>query len=178
MLERAGLRFELASRVADDGELRPGGVRPEHWAASLAYLKAVSVARSLADDDPAWVLGADTVCCGPRGPVSKPGDADEARAMLHGFVGRTHGVVTGVALVRASGERELLADRACVRWGPIGAGAIETYLASGQWAGKAGGYNLAERVAAGWPVECVGDPDTVMGLPMRLLLPRLKAMGF
>ena len=45
---------------------------------------------------------------------------------------------------------------------------LQNRLAS-QWRGKAGAYNLADRVADGWPIECEGDPTTVMGLPMRRL---------
>lgn len=45
------------------------------------------------------------------------------------------------------------------------------------WAGKAGAYNLAERVEAGWPIEVEGDPGTVMGLPMRRLEARLAGFA-
>jgi septum formation protein len=60
-----------------------------------------------------------------------------------------------------------------VTWGDVDDDAIDEYVASGQWRGKAGGYNLEERLEAGWPIECEGDPTTVMGLPMR----RLAAMS-
>lgn len=69
----------------------------------------------------------------------------------------------------AGGGRFLFSDVARVRVGRIGADRIDTYLRSGGWRGKAGAYNLSERVADGWPLECEGDPATVMGLPMRRL---------
>jgi predicted house-cleaning NTP pyrophosphatase (Maf/HAM1 superfamily) len=51
---------------------------------------------------------------------------------------------------------------------------IQEYVASGAWRGKSGGYNLADRIEAGWPIECEGDPATVMGLPMVKLVPQLN----
>ena len=54
--------------------------------------------------------------------------------------------------------------------------AIEGYLAGGGWRGKAGAYNLSERIEAGWPIEVQGDPGTVMGLPMEILSPMLREL--
>lgn len=76
-----------------------------------------------------------------------------------------------------STRRWLFADRAVVRVGPISDEQIEAYVASGNWRGKAGAYNLSERIEAGWPIECLGDPTTVMGLPMRRLPEWLKSAG-
>lgn len=113
---------------------------------------------------------------------------DESRGTNEGHgVCRGHRVVTGVALVRPHPParipvppyaqaaeppplwRVLFADSARVRLGPISAVQLEEYLDSGLWQGKAGGYNLAERQAAGWPVQYDGDPTTIMGLPIQKL---------
>lgn len=170
MLEEAGIAFDIAEAV-DDGELLPGSVDPEHWVAALAFLKAWSVARDL--EDQAVVLGADTVCVAHGSLLGKPADEAEARGMLRSFVGGTHQVLTGVAIVTPDGRRELIVDAADVTWGTVPDDRIDRYVGSGLWRGKAGAYNLSERLADGWPIECVGDPATVMGLPMRRLPPRL-----
>jgi len=81
------------------------------------------------------------------------------------------------ALLLLAPRRWLVADRAVVRVGPISDEQIEAYVASGEWRGKAGAYNLSERIEAGWPIECLGDPTTVMGLPMRRLPEWLKRAG-
>ena len=47
---------------------------------------------------------------------------------------------------------------------------IETYLKSDAWKGKAGAYNVSERIRAGWEIQCAGDITSVMGLPMKRLL--------
>ena len=103
---------------------------------------------------------------------------DDARRMLLTMRDADHEVYTGVALLDArTGMRDLYVDRAIVHVGHISDEAIEEYVASGQWRGKAGAYNLAERLSAGWPITFEGDPGTIMGLPMRTLPGRLRAFA-
>ena len=51
---------------------------------------------------------------------------------------------------------------------------FERFLSEGRGQGKAGGYNLTEVVARGWPVRCEGDPDAVVGLPVAQIAPILR----
>lgn len=184
MLAEAGYAHAVADRLLDDGGLACGAVAPGAWVMALAYLKASWAARWLAagsageSAEDSVVLGADTVCADEGRVIGQPRDGAEARAMLRSFVGRAHGVLTGVAIVGpGGGERELFFDSAVVTWGDVGEAEIEAYVDSGAWRGKAGGYNLRERLEAGWPIACEGDPGTVMGLPMRMLGERLVAWG-
>src|SRR5690606_29069396 len=99
------------------------------------------------------VLTADTLCVDGGGElIGQPGDRADARRMLAGFRDRTHEVVTGVALL-GPGEAEptTFADTAAVRFGSISDAMLEAYLDSGEWRGKAGGYNLVDRQRDGWP---------------------------
>jgi len=168
--------FAVAPTLMDDSGLVAGrGTEPEQWVMALAYLKAAGGLRGIEGQD-VVVLGSDTVCVGDDGVLGQPADEADAERMLRGFVGREHRVVTGVALVSPiSGERDLFSDVATVRWGELGDDEIRSYILGGQWRGKAGAYNLDERLAAGWPIEYEGDPGTIMGLPMQKLLPRLRA---
>ncbi|MEM8757108.1 MAG: Maf family protein [Planctomycetota bacterium] len=167
MLTQAGIEFGLARTTLDDGGLMPGNVPPEHWVTALAYLKAAYAAR-LAPTETV-VIGADTLCATDSGLLGQPRDADHARGMIRAMQNARHRVITGVALVTADGRRTTLTDAAAVRVGRITDEQIESYLATDAWRGKAGAYNLADRQAAGWPITVTGDPDTVMGLPMRRL---------
>lgn len=197
MLSRAGIAVIAEHPGFDDSVLEVGGVggvtgRPEHWVAALAYLKARAGADLARDRGVEWALGADTACVlrtagGGVMTIGTPRDVGEARAMLGamlprvGEADRTHDVLTGAAVVHArDGRRIVLVDVARVRMSGVDERSLEAYLASGHWAGKAGAYNLADRQAAGWPLEVEGDPATVMGLPMRRLVPlfrRLCIMG-
>lgn len=180
ILESAGVDFRVAAPGIDDALVQVPSSDPRRMVMALAWFKARQVERSAEPwpRGPRWVLAADTMCFRGAEPVGKPADAEDARAMLEAFAGGSHEVVTGVCLLdRAEGRRHLLADAARVAVGPIGATELEAYVASGEWRGKAGGYNYADRFAAGWPLSCEGDPETVMGLPSRLVLPILGAKG-
>lgn len=164
----------------DDAALRAGEVDPEVWTVALAYLKAragMLALRAMQPDPihPALVLGADTVVVKEREIIGQPRCRGDAERILLKLRDGEHRVVTGVALVM-EGERHLLCDSAVVRVGHISDEAIGAYLASGDWQGKAGAYNLSERIEAGWPIEYEGDPTTVMGLPMLRLVPMLREM--
>lgn len=191
LLTAAGLRHVAEHPGLEDSELVPGAVSPRQWVAALAYLKASAGAAMAAESvaERSWVLGADTACVSGDSLIGTPRDVDEARTMMRTFRETEHEVVTGVALIevvpgigstRWSGvlptRRSMFSTSAVVRWGRVDDAEIERYLASGQWQGKAGGYNLRERLEAGWPITFAGDPTGVMGLPMDALLRKLALL--
>lgn len=177
LLRDAGFAFVVVRPPLDDAALCPGATSARAWVAALAHLKADATRRALPSDvaNRAIVLGADTVVVKDGEIIGQPTDAAHARAILERLSGGSHTVLTGVALLVPRAPREIFAESAGVRVGRIEDGAIAQYIGSGAWAGKAGAYNLEERVAAGWPIEHEGDPTTVMGLPMRALIPRLRS---
>ena len=158
----------------DDGDLCPDGAAPDAWVASLAYLKARRVHDAAPPD--AVVLGADTVVVKDGDIIGQPRDEAHARRTIERLRNGSHTVMTGVALLQGDAQRLVFVDRAVVTVGDIADTEIASYLASGQWRGKAGAYNLADRRDAGWPLSCKGDPATVMGLPIRVLTPVLRAV--
>lgn len=179
----AGLRFEVVVPAIDDGALPVGGRAPGRVTMALAWFKASqSVAAAHAkwgSSGPRFVVAADTLCEHEGEPVGKPRDADGALAMLRAFRGRPHRVHTGICILdRAGGARRIFGDSATVGLGAVPDDELERYARSGEWAGKAGGYNYDDRVRAGWPLTCDGDPETVMGLPSRLVVEALRAMGW
>jgi septum formation protein len=117
-------------------------------------------------------LGVDTtVHLGAR-IYAKPGDDDEARAMLGELVGRTHAVLSGLCLI--TGDRELV-DHAetLVAFRPLDREAVERYVGSGEWEGRAGGYAI--QGLGGRLVERIdGDYLNVVGLPGALLIDMLE----
>ncbi|MEM7755669.1 MAG: Maf family protein, partial [Planctomycetota bacterium] len=189
LLTEAGLAHEIIPSGIDDGQLSASAVHPAHWVTALAYMKAAAGAGQWAaaiPDRPAVVLGADTVCVKdtPVGQhtqheiIGQPDDADHARAIITRLNNGAHSVITGVALIDThAGQSDLFSAAAHVRVGDIGREAIDRYIDSGNWQGKAGAYNLFERLDAGWPIEFEGDPHTIVGLPIADLLPRLARLG-
>jgi len=172
LLAERGIRHTAAHPGVEDSVLVPGHVTPEQWVAALAYLKAVAgiEGQPVPSAECDWVLGADTACVADGRIIGTPESAEEAAAMLRTFSNATHEVVSGFALVcPRNGTRHIYADAATVHVGALSPAQIDDYVASGQWRGKAGGYNLSERIDAGWPITYVGDHTTIMGLPMSRL---------
>lgn len=174
LLRERGLAFEQVAPPFDDTGITLDGAGPPRASEALAYLKATSVADEL---DAGVVVGCDTVVMHAGLVYGKPRDLDDARAMLTALIGGEHEVVTGVAIVEADGPRAAIFHVTVgVRIGSVEPAALEAYLEAGHWAGKAGGYNLAELEGA-WPFEIEGDPTTVVGLPVEAVMGRLGAFA-
>ncbi len=179
MLAQTGVGFECTLPGFEDDHLLRGGVSAEEWVAALACLKATAAYHRLkaaGQAAPFAVLGADTVVAKGGKLIGKAHTQEQARAILRELDNCEHDVLTGVALVGTEG-RKVFVDRARVRVGEVGEARIEEYVATGRWKGKAGAYNLSEQREAGWPIHTDGDPDTVMGLPMRRLRPLLGSFA-
>ena len=173
LLQEAGIWVHVLPPEMDDGEFSPQGQTPQQWVLDMALLKALDVVgRVSSETEPevGTVLAADTVCVHQGEILGQPADAAHAYAMLSRLCNRVHRTISGVCLIRlADGHRMLFVDEAEVYIGKLSEAELRDYVQSGQWQGKAGGYNLAERIADGWPIRCEGDPTTVMGLPMQRL---------
>ncbi|MEY4833303.1 MAG: Maf-like protein YhdE [Planctomycetota bacterium] len=178
MLREAGVDHVIAPPPIDDAVLPERLGDPAGFTMAMALFKASQVQPAHVDG---WVLAADTMAHDGSALIGKPRDRVHARDMLAGWRGGAHDVWTGVALLQPStGRRWIFADRARVTLGDLADEALDAYLESDAWQGKAGAYNYADRLDAGWPLACEGDPCTVMGLPMRRLAPflvRLAAPG-
>lgn len=177
LLHEAGLSHRFGHPGIEDSELEPGRVSPAQWVAALAYLKARAGMESIQNNADV-VIGADTACVKDGELIGTPADAAEAEKIVRRLSRGRHEVVTGVAILEPrTGRRNLFVDRASVNVGDLSDDMVRDYIASGQWAGKAGAYNLTERIAGGWPIEYVGRADTIMGLPVAPLKQRLARIA-
>jgi septum formation protein len=107
--------------------------------------------------------------------LGKPADADEAAAFLALLSGRRHRVITAVAL-RHGARVWSRAVETAVRFKPLSAAEIASYLTSGEWRGKAGGYAIQGR-AGGFIPWIGGSYSNVVGLPLTETLGLLAAAG-
>lgn len=144
---------------------------PDELVARLAKQKAADVATRI---DEGIVLACDTVAeCGGR-ILGKPHDLEHARQMLEHLSGRVHHVYTGVCLWQRPTDRVL--ERVAVtklRMDNITEDALERYLDSALWEGKAGAFGYQD--GPDWLQIIAGSESNVVGLPMEILREMLAA---
>jgi septum formation protein len=146
---------------------------PSEIAMFNAYRKAVTVANRYPE---AVVLAADTVVALGWETFGKPKDHEDARWMLQNLVGKTHDVITGVALVTPARPIILEEEQSAVKFRLLSNAEIEVYLNTIYPFDKAGGYAAQDSPDA--VIEYVnGSFTNVVGLPMELVLPLLASAG-
>ena len=148
----------------------------ELTAASAAHREAGSAAAQEIEGlegEPLVVLGADTTVTLDNHILGKPADAADAARMLRLLSGRTHQVITGVALVTAS-SAEAAAEVTAVRFLTISDEEIAAYIATGEPMDKAGAYAIQGR-AARWIPRIEGCYFNVVGLPIALVASLLES---
>jgi septum formation protein len=153
---------------------------PRALARRLAQTKA-GVARHNsgrdADLDGAFILAADTVVAVGRRVLPKPELTDEAADCLRLLSGRAHRVYTAVCLITPKNRTRLRLVESRVRFKRLSREEIETYLASGEWEGKAGGYAIQGRAGA-FVTKLIGSHSNVVGLPLYETMALLSGEGY
>jgi septum formation protein len=182
LLAQAGFTFEV--RPAHLNEDVREGEDPIAYVVRLAREKAEAVYRDLGTkgigtseqvpENRLVVLGADTTVVVDSMILGKPADAADAGRMLRMLSGRTHRVITGVAVVSAEGT-EVAAEVTAVRFRTLGEDEIEAYIATGEPMDKAGAYAIQGR-AAKWIPRIEGDYFNVVGLPISLVCSMLEGV--
>ncbi len=162
------------ARVAspDIDETPRKGEAPRAYVERIAAAKAEAVARR--PDE--IVLAGDTSIAAGRRILGKPADAADARRMLELLSGRRHHCLSAVAAIGLDGRLRVRLSDTLVAFRPLSAADIDGYLASGEWAGKAGAYAIQGRAEA-WVRFIHGSYSGVVGLPLFETRALLAAAG-
>ncbi len=181
LLAQIGVRHEFLLPGPDEDaealEAEIAGELPAAYVERVTLAKLAAARRRLARRrlEPAPILCADTTVAIGRRVLGKPRDAEDAARMLALLSGRTHRVITAVAV--ASGRRSrLLASVSHVRFAPLGAAEIYAYVAGGEPFGKAGAYAI-QSAAASWVERIEGSYTGIMGLPLHETATLLRETG-
>ncbi|MCB1803335.1 MAG: septum formation inhibitor Maf [Gammaproteobacteria bacterium] len=158
LLTQAGIDFRTLPADIDESMLDGEG------AADFVERIAIAKARTVHADHPdRVVLGADTVVVLDHRVFAKPRDRNDGIEMLLTLAGRSHEVLTGVAVVADSTHYALSISRVQMR--PIDAAEAAAYWDSGEPADKAGGYAV-QGLAAAFIERIEGSYSGIMGLPL------------
>jgi septum formation protein len=158
----------VAFRVEPADVEEVGSGDPVEVATENARRKAAKVAASVAPDE--VVLGVDTVVALDGRIYGKPADEEDAASTLRALSGRTHDVVSGLAI----GE-DVTAAVTRVTFRTLPDDLLRWYLNTGEWRDRAGGYAIQGRGAA-LVTAIDGDYLNVVGLPVAQLLARMPGL--
>jgi septum formation protein len=161
ILERLGVEFVL--RPTDVEELEQG--EPEALARENALRKAIAAAAQPGE----LVIGVDTIVALDGEVFGKPAGEAEALATISSLSGRTHTVISGLALIEHGAEPVVASARTAVTFRELDEDTRRWYVATGEWVDRSGGYAIQQ--AGGVLVRRVeGEVNNVVGLPLALLL--------
>ncbi len=174
ILHEAGFSFTVLPSAIDE---TPYPAESAHALVErLAFAKAELIAARAVG--PSIVIGADTEVTLEGHVFGKPRSTDDARHMLEKLSGRTHAVVTGVALIRLpDAERLTFVESTLVQFNMLSAEEISRYLATGEPHDKAGGYAIQGRAGRYIP-RIEGCYFNVVGLPLARLQHALTSLGW
>jgi septum formation protein len=176
ILQQLGVRFRVDVSGIDESML-PGEQPAEH-VQRLAREKGLEVrARSSAAPDQPCVLSADTIVLLDNVVYGKPTDDEDALRMLRKLSGRTHHVLTGLALCDAAGSfEEVSVHTTAVTFRELPETTMRGYVASGEARDKAGAYAI-QGLGTGLVREISGSYTNVVGMPAAETLELLFRAG-
>jgi nucleoside triphosphate pyrophosphatase len=179
LLEQVGIEPD-ALRPASIDETPRKGERPRNYAQRLARSKATTTQERLVREpnlEGAYVLAADTAVAVGTRIIGKPEYLNEAAAALQTLSGRSHRVFTSVCMITPGGTVRTRTVETRVRFKRLSREEIDSYLASGEWRGKAGGYAI-QGIAGAFVQKIVGSYTSVVGLPLIEVVQLLVGEGF
>jgi septum formation protein len=179
LINQAGVEPD-SLEPAEIDETPERGELPRTLSVRLAREKALKAQERIRTRDDlkgAFILAADTVVAVGRRIMPKPELLEEAASCLRLLSGRTHRVYSGVCLVTPNDSVKTRLVETRVRFKRLSHQDIESYLASGEWRNKAGGYAI-QGLAGTFVVKLVGSYTNVVGLPLYESIALLAGEGY
>src|SRR5215470_5439749 len=179
LLAQAGIEPD-ALRPPSIDETPKKGEMPRSLITRLARTKAEEARDLIANDKDladAYVMAADTIVAVGRRILVKPRFLEEALASLQLLSGRNHRVHTALCLITPDDRVRIKIVDTRVRFKRLSREEIESYIASREWRGKAGGYAI-QGLAGCFVQKIVGSFTNVVGLPLTEVVAMLLGEGF
>jgi septum formation protein len=174
-MDRLGVEYEARAHNVDEDLFKTAGTSPAELAQVLAREKALSLA---AECPGAWVLGSDQVAVLGDEILSKPGTAAKAEAQLTRLSGRSHELITAVALAAPTGEVEVWVERYRMRMRTLTSAEIARYVAADEPLDCCGSYRIESRGITLFDSLDGGDFTAIIGLPLIGVSRMLRRAGF
>ncbi|GHT96397.1 Maf-like protein [Spirochaetia bacterium] len=154
------------------------GLTPQQAAEHIAVRKVNKIIDLLQGRSPPWICGADTIIAVDGTVYGKPADREDAGKMLATLQGRTHEVITAVALFKGKDKSvDCRSVTSAVTFAPLSDTEIEWYLNTGEWQGVAGAYKI-QGLAGCFVSSITGSYSAIVGLPLHEFYVMLQENGY
>ena len=173
----AQIGLSPAIMIADIDETPQKREKPQPYALRMATEKALKVRDQNVEATQKFILAGDTVVACGQSILPKTEDEASARACLALLSGRRHRVYGGIALISPEGHMRTRLVTSMVRFRKLGSDDIDSYIASGEWHGKAGGYAI-QGMAAIFIQQISGSYSNIVGFSLFDVAAMLTGQGF
>jgi septum formation protein len=171
-----GLPFSIIPSLIDEDIY--GQASPQECAENFAIQKVNKIITLLQKQPPPWICGADTIISVDKEILGKPQDRDDARRMLTGLQGKSHEVITAVALFKGKDKTiDCRSVKSTVTFASLAEQEIAWYLNTGEWQGVAGAYKI-QGLASCFISGIQGSYSAIVGLPIHEFYVMLKENGY
>ncbi|MDR1031094.1 MAG: Maf family protein [Treponema sp.] len=167
----------MPAPIVEDYE---GVSEPRKIAESIAIRKINKILDLLTGRTPPWICAADTIVVVDGEIFGKPSDREDARRMLLKIQGRSHEVITAVALFNSKSRDNTIDCRSVVSFVSFAGFSeqeLEWYLNTGEWQGVAGAYKI-QGLASCYISQIKGSYSSIVGLPIHEFYVMLKENGY
>lgn len=174
LMERLGLTLDIV--IPETEEIMTITSNEKDLAQKLSKEKLEDVKKRT--PEALWIVASDTFIYFDGKCLGKPRDRKEAEEMLKALSGKTHQVVTGIA-VYSKRKNRLITDADCstVTFNNLSNDDLNWYLDTGEWKDAAGAYKIQEKGEC-LVKEIKGSFSSIMGLPINRLYGILKTLNF
>jgi septum formation protein len=175
-LKLLGIPFSIMPSYIE--EIPAPGISPAEQAQRFAVQKVQKIMEVLEQRLPHWILGADTLITLDDVIFGKPVNREDASKMLQTFSGKSHQVITALALyIDKIQQIETRTVTSTVTFAQINPEELEWYLDTGEWQGVAGAYKI-QGLASCFISEIQGSYSGIVGLPIREFYVMLREYGY
>lgn len=174
ILKRAKISFKTFDTKLDEDKFKEMVSDAYHLVKELAKAKAMFAKNKIEDELDAIIIGADTVVLLDGEIIGKAQDEEEAFKILKKLNGRTHELITGIAITETNNPKIIVDTvKTNVQFINLSDKELKLYIKNGEWKGRAGAYSIRDKASL-FIKNINGSSTNVIGLPMHKMFEILR----
>ncbi|MFX0022857.1 MAG: Maf family protein [Candidatus Hermodarchaeota archaeon] len=175
IFKRAGIPFEIFVTHIDEEKYKEEISNPSILVKELAKAKAKFARNKISKrENDAIIIAADTIVVLDEKIIGKAQNEEEAFKMLKKLIGRSHRLITGIAITETNTSKIIIdSDTTYVKFIDLSDKEIMGYVKSNEWKGRAGAYSISDKASL-FIEKIVGSSSNVIGFPMHKLFEILR----